>query len=120
MSIEHVTEGKTLVIRFTEGRILDESRIRALGDEMIKLLDRTEQENVLLNFRRVDFMSSAMLGTLVKFHKKCKEYKATLKLSDISPDILEVFKITRLTKLFDIEKDEASALKAFNKKGWFG
>lgn len=119
MSIEYATEGDVLVIRFTEGRILDETRIRTLGDEMIALLDRTDHENVLINFRKVDFMSSAMLGTLVKFHKKCKEYKANLKLCDISSDILEVFKITRLNKLFDIAKDEQTAITAFKKKGWF-
>ena len=40
---------------------------------------------------------------------------AALKLSGISPDILEVFKITKLHKMFDIENDEQSAIDAFNR-----
>ena len=33
---------------------------------------------------------------------------------------MEVFKITKLTKLFDIQADEAAALAAFEKRGFFG
>ncbi len=43
-----------------------------------------------------------------------------LKLCSIDPEIRQVFKITKLDKLFDIEADEASARAAFMKRGWFG
>jgi anti-sigma B factor antagonist len=36
-----------------------------------------------------------------------------LKLSNIRPEIYEVFAITKLNKLFDIKDDEADALAAF-------
>jgi anti-sigma B factor antagonist len=65
-------------------------------------------------------MSSSMLGKLVQIHKKCKEFKVKLKLSGIKKEILEVFKITKLDKLFDIASDEAAARKAFLKRGLFG
>ena len=120
MSLQHATKGDVLVIYFTDARILDESRIRKLGDDLIELLGRTDQEKVLLDFRRVEFMSSAMLGTIVRMNKKCKEYKAKLKLCSIAPDILQVFKITKLDKLLDIAADEETALKAFGKRGFFG
>jgi hypothetical protein len=32
---------------------------------------------------------------------------------------MEVFKITRLNKIFDIQPDEATALAAFEKRGFF-
>jgi len=31
-----------------------------------------------------------------------------------------VFKITRLDRLLNIQKDEEAAIKSLNKKGWFG
>jgi anti-anti-sigma factor len=120
MSLQHESKRGVLVICFTDARILDESRIRKLGDELIELLGRTDDEKVLLDFRHVDFMSSAMLGTIVRMNKKCKEYKAKLKLCSIAPEILKVFKITKLDKLLDIESDEEAALAAFNKRGFFG
>jgi anti-sigma B factor antagonist len=33
---------------------------------------------------------------------------------------MEVFKITKLNKLFDIHKTEEKAIESFDKKGWFG
>jgi anti-sigma B factor antagonist len=75
---------------------------------------------MLLNFQGVQFMSSAMIGKLVLLNKKSKAAGLTLKFCAISPNVLEVFKITRLNKVFDIQADEDKALKAFGSKGWFG
>ena len=60
-----------------------------------------------------------MLGKLIQVNKKCGEFKVKMKLCSIDPEIRQVFKITKLDKLFDIEADDASARKAFMKKGWF-
>jgi anti-sigma B factor antagonist len=75
---------------------------------------------VILDFQKVQFMSSAMLGRLVMINNRCQEFKVKLKLSAIDPEIRKVFKITKLDKLFDIEPDEAAARAAFAKRGLFG
>ena len=36
-----------------------------------------------------------------------------MKMSNIRPEILDVFQITKLNKVFDIRKDEAEAISAF-------
>jgi anti-sigma B factor antagonist len=53
------------------------------------------------------------LGVLIRFSKRCKEFKARLKLCGISPEILEIFKITGLNKVFEIHKDHQQAMAAF-------
>jgi anti-sigma B factor antagonist len=58
-------------------------------------------------------MSSAVLGILIRFFKRCKEYGAELKLCGISPQIFQVFKITGLDKVFEIHKDQQQSLVAF-------
>ena len=103
-----------------DARLPDETKLEQLGGELIKQLNNTTEERVILDFRNVKFMSSSMLGKLVQLQKKCKEFKVHLKLSAISPDIRQVFKITKLDKLFEIEDDEAAARKAFMRRGWFG
>ena len=60
-AIASSSDGNILVIRFTDSRILDEARIRRVGDDMIALLNKTEEQGVLLDFSGVGFMSSAML-----------------------------------------------------------
>ena len=119
MPVSATTQADVLIISFDEARILDEGRIRGLGKEMLDILGKSEQEKVVLDFRTVEFMSSVMLGTLVSFNKKCKEFKAKLKLCSIVPEIREVFKITRLDKIFDIQSDVDSAVSAFGRRGFF-
>jgi len=120
MSLTHYAKDGILTIVFDDARILDEIKLEEVGKELQEMLNKTTEERVIIDFRNVKFMSSSMLGKLVQTHKKCGEFKVKLKLCAIAPEIREVFKITKLDKLFEIEKDEAAARAAFMKKGWFG
>lgn len=120
MSLSTYTKDGILTIVFDDPRILDETKLEELGRELIEALNKTSEERVILDFRNVKFMSSSMLGKLVQVHKKAGEFKVKMKLCSIDPEIRQVFKITRLDKLFEIESDEAAARAAFMKKGWFG
>jgi anti-sigma B factor antagonist len=120
MAIASQVRDDILFIQVKDPRLVDEAVLEQLEKDILTLVDKSEEERVVIDFEPVQFMSSSMLGKLVKIHKKCKEYKTKLKLSGITPDIREVFKITRLDKLFDFEKDLESARKAFLKRGLFG
>ncbi len=112
-----------VVVSFVESKILDESTIRQIGEEFKKLTTEAAAERKLLvRFDGVTFMSSSMLGQVMRLAKQCKADKVDLKLCNIAPSIMEVFKITRLDKILDIQKSEADAIKAFGtpRKSWFG
>lgn len=112
--------GDVRVVGFATGKLLDESVIQQVGtDLMVIASDAEEGQKILLSFRGVSFMSSAMLGQLVQFLKTCKKQGAELKVCSISPEIFEIFKVTKLNKLFDVHKDEKKAIDSFEKKGWF-
>jgi anti-sigma B factor antagonist len=103
-----------VMVTFNNVKILDESVIRQIGSEFEKLTTEAAAERkLLLNFDRVTFMSSAMIGQIMKLYKQTKADGIAMKLCSIDPAILEVFKITRLDKLLDIKKTEADALAAF-------
>lgn len=109
-----VTEvGEITVVRFVDRKILDEAAIQELGRELFQLVEEEGRRNLLLNFSSVEFLSSAALGKLITLDKKVKANNGKLKLSNIRPEIYEVFAITRLNKLFDIKEDEADALADF-------
>ena len=61
----------------------------------------------------MEFLSSAALNKLIILDKKLREGGGKLKLSNLRPEIHEVFMITRLNQLFDIKEDEKDALEAF-------
>ncbi|MCA9258386.1 MAG: STAS domain-containing protein [Planctomycetales bacterium] len=120
MAVRAETRDATLVIAVLDERLMEPTQIKRLSDDLQGLLGKAEQTQVVLDFERVQFMSSAMLGKLVQFHKKCKEFKVNLKLSGVSSEIYEVFKITRLHKLFDFQPDVGAACKSFSKRGFWG
>jgi anti-sigma B factor antagonist len=120
MSLTSYSKDGILTVIFDDERILDETKLEEVARDLMEKLNATTEERVILDFRKVKFMSSAMLGKLVQIHKKSKEFKVHLKLAAIAPEIRTVFKITKLDKLFEIEDDEVSARKAFMKRGWFG
>jgi anti-sigma B factor antagonist len=105
--------GDVTVIRFRDRKIIEDINIQELGTEMFALVETDGYDKLLLDFSSVDFLSSAALGKLITLDKKIKAHGGVLKLSNIRPEIYEVFAITKLNRLFDIRKDEADALAAF-------
>ena len=105
--------GDVTVVRFRDRKIVEDINIQELGAEMFQLIEEEKREKLLLNFSTVDFLSSAALGKLITLDKKVKAHGGKLKLTNIRPEIYEVFAITRLNRLFDIKDDEADALAAF-------
>lgn len=105
--------GGVKVVEFADRRILDELCIAEIRDELSKLVSETTGIKLLLSFKNVDHLSSAALGVLITLNKHVGEQKGKLKLSDISTQIYEVFKITRLNKLFDIHDTAERALAGF-------
>jgi anti-sigma B factor antagonist len=106
--IENVT-----VVRFADRKILDELIIQELGQELFSLVENEERKNLLLNFTNVEFLSSAALGKLISLHKKIERASGNLKLSNIRPEIYDVFRITRLNEKFDIKDEQEQALAEF-------
>ena len=84
------------VVRFQDQKIIDP--------------ERDDRKKLVLNFEKVEFLSSAALGKLITFEKKAKRNNSELILTNISPEIFQVFAITNLDKLFQIKDTEADAL----------
>ena len=105
--------GDVTVVRFRDRKIIDDINIQELGQELFRLIETDNRRKLLLNFSAVDFLSSAALGKLITLDKKVKAHSGVMKLSNIRPEIYEVFAITKLNRLFDIQDDEADALAAF-------
>ena len=112
----HLTVKKTdgvCVVQFADRKILDELCISEIQDELSKLVEGIKNVKILLCFKNVEHLSSAALGTLINLNNQVKEQEGQLKLSDITPPIYEVFKITRLNKLFSIHGTAKEALASF-------
>ena len=109
--VAHV--GELAVVRFVDAKIVDSSNIEEMGDELTALVDKDHIKHILLNFEGVEFLSSAALNKLILLDKKVKEVGGVLRLCNLRAEIMEVFTITRLNRVFDIRKSEKDAMRAF-------
>lgn len=110
----NVSEHKDVaVVEFLESKILDEMNIAEIGQSLSGLLDAKERPKLLLDFAAVDHLSSAALGMLININNRIKQKNGQLRLANIKPQIMEVFVITRLNRLFRISPTRPEALASF-------
>ena len=102
------------VVEFTNSKILDEANIAEIGNTLGVLIDEGTNPKLLLDFGTVDHLSSAALGMLINANNKIKQKNGQLRLANIKPQIMEVFVITKLNKLFRIMPGRAEALASFS------
>ena len=99
------------VVEFTNNKILDEANIAEIGGTLNAMIDEEEAPKMLLDFANVDHLSSAALGMLINANNRIRQKNGQLRLANIKPQIMEVFVITKLNKLFKIltTREEAQA-----------
>jgi anti-sigma B factor antagonist len=108
ISVEYA--GNATIVRFTDEKILEEKDIKALQGSIMSIIEAASGGiNLILDFGHVQYLSSAVLGLLIRISKRIYESEGQLRLCNINPKIYEIFKITRLTKTFDIYENVESA-----------
>lgn len=105
------TQDGVLLAYFHEVRIVDEALIESIGSDLLALVSEATHDKMILNFKNVAFMSSAMIGKLILFGKKCGAANISLRLCGINDNIRQVFDLMNLEKLFQIDSEEEQSLE---------
>ncbi len=103
---------QTTVVKVAGPRLTDPVYINEFGDELLDVLDQAKPPDLLIDLNDVEFLSSSVLGKLIRLLKRTRQINGRLRLCSIRPSILEVFEITQLNKVFEIYPDAAEALGA--------
>jgi anti-sigma B factor antagonist len=101
-------------VEFIDRDILDEANIQQIGEEISGIIDAATTPKLLLSFSNVVHLSSAALGQLITINNRVKGRQGQLRLANIDPQIHEVFKITKLDKLFQIHDTTDAAMASFS------
>ncbi len=105
-------------VSFGDVRLVDEASVQQVEKDFQEpTLQTAMKGKLLLDFARVEAISSQMIGLIVRLHNQCKREGGRLKLCSLSPSILEAFRITGLRKMLDIYPDEARALESYRSVG---
>jgi anti-sigma B factor antagonist len=81
--------------------------------EIVRDLAEKGKKAVVLNLGEVQYMDSSGVGELVKAHTTTRNQGGHLKLANLNKRVHDLLEMTRLSSVFDIQKDEASAIKSF-------
>jgi anti-sigma B factor antagonist len=102
--------------------VLDISGRITLGEgnvmlrEIVRELVDKGNRKIVLNLGEVQYVDSSGLGELVKTHTTVRNRNGQLRLVNLSKRIHDLLQMTRLAAVFDIEPDEASAIKSLGDK----
>jgi anti-sigma B factor antagonist len=83
---------------------LDEATVLRVGDRLLALADEPGRSDLLLDLGNVEFVSSTALGTLIRLHKKLAAGGRHLTIANLSPQVREVFAVTRLDTYLDLRR----------------
>lgn len=91
-------------ITLGEGNVMLREIVRELADKGNK--------RIVLNLAGVSYVDSSGLGELVKTHTTIRNRGGDLKLASLNKRVHDLLHATRLSSVFDIQNDEASALQS--------
>ena len=111
--IEVVREDGITEVELLDEEILDEVDINKLAETLFSLVEEEQPIRMMLSFARVRHLSSSALGVLIRLHKRISESGGELRLCCIQATIYEIFKITKLNKVFEIYEDKGQAVRSF-------
>ena len=94
---------------------LHEHESSLLVEELRAYLDNSGRNMIAVSFEKVQFISSAGLGAMVSMNTELATRGGRLVVCHLNDDAMNVVKLTRLDKLFPVEKNEKKAQKKLQK-----
>lgn len=61
-------------------------------------------KDILINAKKLNFIDSTGLGSLISIYNNIKEQEKTISIEEIKPNVKQIFEITELDKLFNIKE----------------
>ncbi len=102
------------VVTFQDNSILEVRAIDQIGTDLYELVDVQNKQKMVLDLSNVRLLASHALGVLITLNKKIKAIHGEMVLCSVRKELMKVFSITNLDRIFKFFPDDASALKHFN------
>ncbi|MFK7759493.1 MAG: STAS domain-containing protein [Phycisphaerales bacterium] len=98
------------VVRLTVNKI-DEHEAGLLISEFGAFVKNNERNRIAMDYTEVDFVASAGLGAMITMYRAVNEAGGKCVVTGLNENVMGVLKLTKLDKLFTIEKTLAKAQK---------
>ena len=93
-------------------KLLDEAELKMLGKLIDDAAATGEANLIVVDLAKVHMLPSLGLGVLVQIAQKCRARSQKLRLAALTPQIRQVFAITKLDRVLEITDTVEHALEA--------
>lgn len=105
---------KFTVVEFRQPSLMDPVVLEHIGKSLYHLVDAEDKRKIILDFEKVQFLSSQAIGIVLTMNKKLVALPhSKLVLCGVGEKLMQLIKITRLDKILTIKPTQKEALKVF-------
>ncbi|MGB7160635.1 MAG: STAS domain-containing protein [Tepidisphaeraceae bacterium] len=103
---------KFTVVEFKTPSLMDPLMLEEIGQELYRLVDEEDRRRLILDFEKVQYLSSQAIGIVLTLNKKLSALKSSkFVLCGVGPKLLELLKITRLDRILTVKPSQKEAVK---------
>ena len=105
--------GENTIVEFTSASLMDPIELEQIAQQLYKLIDEQDKRRIILDFEKVQYLSSQAIGILLAMQKKLSALKkSNLILCGVGARLMELLRITRLDKVLTIKPSQKEAMKS--------
>jgi anti-sigma B factor antagonist len=104
---------KAQVVEFRVSSLMDPPVLEEIGTNLNKLVDEEDRRILILDFAKVEYLSSQAIGIVIALHRKLAALPhSKLLLCGVTPRLMELLRITRLDKVLTIKPTQNEAVNS--------
>jgi anti-anti-sigma factor len=105
--------GGVVVARCLMGNLSEEENIDPVGQELLTLVDKYECRRIILDLSEVEYMTSAMVGKMIRVHRQMHRDNGKLVLCQLHPTVYEILHTSKLLTYFNTTNTVEEAVAMF-------
>ncbi|HZZ44958.1 MAG TPA: STAS domain-containing protein [Tepidisphaeraceae bacterium] len=109
------TIDKATIVEFRTPSLMDQLDLQNISEHLYQLVDEQDKRQLILDFEKVQYLSSQAIGIVLNLNKKLGALKnSKLILCGVGPRLMELVRITRLDRVLTIKPTQKEALSTIN------
>ena len=108
--VEVRNEEGTLIAEFWDCLRLDPAPVRDLRQHLESHIKAKGHPDLVVDLNGVSYAGSTALGGFIVLHRLCSQNGGRVVFCNVDDNVLEVFRVSKLTPLFAFEKDRPAAI----------
>jgi anti-sigma B factor antagonist len=104
--------GDVTVVEFVVSSLMDPLELEQVAQHLYRLVDEEHRRRMVLDFEKVQYLSSQAIGILLAVQKKLAALdNSSLVLCGVGARLMELLRITRLDRVLTIKPSRREALQ---------